>query len=308
MEKVFRHIFQLVGGQSASTTPDIVVSSIGCCIGISAIAVVSWIYGGKEALVIVAPAMGASAVLVFAFPHAPMSQPWPLFTGNMIGAFVGVCCQLWVPNIMLAGGIAVGLSMALMHILRSVHPPGGVSAFAAVIGGEHLRELGFDYVLFPVLLNCCILFISAVVVNCLFPWRRYPLAFRHYHPLEVIDNRGLTLTKYDFINVIREQNNVTEYDINQAYELYSLAEEIRRKNILNNFNFEPGGVYGNNEPGALWEIRKIIDFESSSKSSDGLIIYKILEGPRKNHIDSCSFSEFAFWSRAKFVAKHNIRH
>ncbi len=303
MEKVFRHIFQLIGGQTLAKTPDILISSIGCCVGISAIAIVSWVYGGKEGLVIVAPSMGAAAVLVYAFPHAPMSQPWPLFMGNIIGAIVGVCCQLWVTNIVLASGLAVGIAMAIMHLCRCVHPPGGASALAVVIGGEQLRDLGFDYVLFPVLLNCCILFITAVIVNAIFPWRRYPLAFRQYHPLEVIDNRGLTLTKYDFINVIREKNHVTEYNINQAYELYSLAEEIRRKNIVGNFDFEPGGVYGNNEPGALWEIRKIVDYERSSKSDDGLIIYKILEGPRKNHIDSCRLSEFALWSRAKFAAK-----
>lgn len=290
-------------GKSNVRLPDAMIATLGCVIAISAISAVSWIYGGKQAIIIVAPSMGAAAVLLFAVPHAPMSQPWPLFVGNISGAFIGVCCQVWVSNIVLASGLAVGVTMAFMQTFRCVHPPGGASALAAVIGGDQLKNLGFDYVIFPVLLNCVVLFISAVAINCLFPWRRYPLVFRQYHPIDVTDKSGKILSKRDFLNVIHEQDEVSELNANLAYELYMLAEKRKQESIITQFEFEPGGVYGNNEPGAFWEIRKIVDYEQTPDKTNALIIYKILEGPRKNQIDSCAFSEFAAWSKIKFKAK-----
>ena len=36
--------------------------------------------------------MGAAVVLLFAIPHSPLSQPWPVFAGNIISAIIGVSC------------------------------------------------------------------------------------------------------------------------------------------------------------------------------------------------------------------------
>ena len=40
--------------------------------------------------------MGASAVLLFAVPTAPMAQPWPIVGGNLVSGLIGVACAHWL--------------------------------------------------------------------------------------------------------------------------------------------------------------------------------------------------------------------
>lgn len=61
-----------------------------------------------------------------------------------------------------------------MHQLKCIHPPGGATAFTAVMGGTAIRELGFGYVLCPVMLNAGVMLLLAVLINYPFHWRRYP--------------------------------------------------------------------------------------------------------------------------------------
>ena len=61
-----------------------------------------------------------------------------------------------------------------MHLLRCIHPPGGATAFTAVAGGAAVHQLGFGFVVFPVLANALAMVLLAVVLNFAFPWRRYP--------------------------------------------------------------------------------------------------------------------------------------
>jgi CBS-domain-containing membrane protein len=44
----------------------------------------------------------------------------------------------------------------------------------AVIGGESIQALGFQYVLTPVLVNVGVMLVVAVAFNYPFHWRRYP--------------------------------------------------------------------------------------------------------------------------------------
>ena len=56
--------------------------------------------------------MGASAVLLFAVPHGPLSQPWPLVGGHLISALVGVSCAKLIPHSAVAAAAAVSLAIA----------------------------------------------------------------------------------------------------------------------------------------------------------------------------------------------------
>jgi CBS domain-containing membrane protein len=122
----------------------------------------------------VVASMGASAVLLFAAPHGPLSQPWPLLAGHGVSALLGVVCARFIEHPYLASACAVGLAIGAMHLLRCIHPPGGATAFTAVMGGRAVEELGFSFVLFPVLTNAFAILLLAVALNAPFRWRRYP--------------------------------------------------------------------------------------------------------------------------------------
>jgi len=118
--------------------------------------------------------MGAATVLLFAVPHGPLSQPWPLFGGNLISALVGVLCAQFISDIYIAAAMAVAVAVILMYYLKCIHPPGGATALSAVVGGPAVSALGFQYIITPVLLNVIIIFSVAVLFNFPFKWRRYP--------------------------------------------------------------------------------------------------------------------------------------
>lgn len=119
---------------------------------------------------------GASEVLLFAVPHGQLSQPWPVIAGHGISALVGVACGKWIGSPALGAACAVGISIVLMHHLKCIHPPGGATALTAVIGGQAIHDMGFQFVLFPVLTNAVLMVAIAVLFNYAFRWRRYPIA------------------------------------------------------------------------------------------------------------------------------------
>jgi CBS-domain-containing membrane protein len=121
---------------------------------------------------------GASAVLVYGAPLAEFSQPRNLIGGSVLSALIGVAVyQVFTDYIVLACALAVSLSIAIMYITRTLHPPGGATALIAVIGGENVHQLGFLYALTPVFLGSLLLLLVALVVNNLStdPKRHYPV-------------------------------------------------------------------------------------------------------------------------------------
>ncbi|MEP1123575.1 MAG: HPP family protein [Ilumatobacter sp.] len=120
--------------------------------------------------------MGASAVLLFAVPHGQLSQPWPVVAGHVTSALIGVTAAEMIGSIELAAAVAVGAAIGAMHVLKCIHPPGGATALTAVVGGPAVYDLGFQFVVRPVLLNAVAMVMLAVAFNAMFAWRRYPAA------------------------------------------------------------------------------------------------------------------------------------
>lgn len=149
------------------------VSGVGAFVAIFAVYLISSKFLGEDAILIVA-SMGAAAVLLFAVPHGLLSQPWPLFGGNLISALIGVTCFQFIPDLYIASAAAVGISITVMYYLNCVHPPAGATALIAVVGGEGIHQLSYMYVMIPVLLNVSVLFLVAFAFNYCFKWRRYP--------------------------------------------------------------------------------------------------------------------------------------
>jgi len=118
---------------------------------------------------------GASAVLVYGAPQSPLAQPRNLVGGQLLSALVGVLCyQVFPPIPGLVEAVAVASAIALMHLTRTLHPPGGATALIAVIGSEKVHALGYLFALAPVGLGAVILLGVGLLVNNLSARRRYP--------------------------------------------------------------------------------------------------------------------------------------
>ncbi|WP_229491837.1 HPP family protein [Massilia sp. HP4] len=132
--------------------------------GVLSQVVLAWSAPGAHVAWLVAP-MAASAVLLFCVPASPLAQPWPVIGGNVVSALVGIACVQLLPDPLFAAPLAGGLSIAMMFLLRCLHPPGGAVAMTAVLGGPAVHEAGFAFALAPVGLNTVLLVLAALLYN-----------------------------------------------------------------------------------------------------------------------------------------------
>lgn len=118
---------------------------------------------------------GASSVLLYGAIQSPLAQPRNLIGGHVISALVGVTVYKVMPELVwLTASLAVALSIVMMQITKTLHPPGGATALIAVIGSEKVKALGFMYILSPVLTGCLVLLVVALIFNNITPDRKYP--------------------------------------------------------------------------------------------------------------------------------------
>ncbi|MGE4327295.1 MAG: HPP family protein [Pseudodonghicola sp.] len=103
---------------------------------------------------------GASCVLLFAAPQAPLSQPINVIGGHVLTSLIGLLLRTQLPNTWWALALAVGLAIAAMVALRVTHPPAGADPL--VIFAAHP---GFDFLLFPVLSGTVLLVIIAIAFH-----------------------------------------------------------------------------------------------------------------------------------------------
>ena len=128
----------------------------------------------------VVASMGASAVLLFAVPLGPLSQPWSFVGGHLLSGLIGVTVAKLVPDVLIASALAVSLAIFVMYVTSCLHPPGGATALSAVVGSSAVHELGYTYLLTPVLLNIVVMLSFALLINNLLPNRYYPNTLKAY--------------------------------------------------------------------------------------------------------------------------------
>jgi len=164
-------IMNLIGvTRQVTTHTEKFVSFFGGLISIYAIYLVTNNFIGVEEAVYIIPSMGATAVLIFAAPLAPFSQPWNVFGGHIISALIGVACYQIISDIHYAAAVSVGISIWVMYYARCTHPPGGATALAAVIGSSKIHDLGYMYAITPVLINTVVILVVGIAFNAIFSW------------------------------------------------------------------------------------------------------------------------------------------
>jgi CBS-domain-containing membrane protein len=172
--------FRKMGGTTRGSPPrvsneEVIWSWIGAFLGIAAVAWVNRFFFEGTDLSLMIGSFGASAVLVYGAVRSPLAQPRNLVGGHILSAIVGVACwKLFHSYPWFAEATAVATAIALMHVTRTLHPPGGATALIAVIGSPGIHKLGFWYVLMPATVGPLILLAVAVLVNNIPASRRYP--------------------------------------------------------------------------------------------------------------------------------------
>lgn len=140
------------------------IAALGAALGIALSGGVAALSVGSHAALLLAAPIGASAVLVFAVPSSPLAQPWPVVGGCTISTLVGFGVAGLLGHGPIAAGLAVGLAILLMSLLRCLHPPGGACALLAVLGSAVLGQ-GVGFALVPMGLNALLLVLAGIAFH-----------------------------------------------------------------------------------------------------------------------------------------------
>jgi len=122
---------------------------------------------------IMAP-FGASCVILFALPEAPLAQPKNVVFGHFLTALSGMVTAHFLPITPLTIAIATGVGVGLMALTNTVHPPAGANPLVVLLTGQ-TGVPEWSFLLFPVLSGAILL----VVIASLY----HPFTTRAYtHP------------------------------------------------------------------------------------------------------------------------------
>ena len=160
-----RHWARGLGPAVGSASPtEAMRAGIGAAVGlgVTALFVLLPSVSVQTGLYLIAP-FGATSVLIFAVPNSPLAQPWSAIMGNTVAAIVGVAVCMIVSNQAWQIGLAVGLSIVAMMVIRAVHPPAGAVAMTAAMSPDTIEHLGFRFALTPVAAGTALLVILAII-------------------------------------------------------------------------------------------------------------------------------------------------
>lgn len=174
--KVYRRTRYLLYKETLVDFNEHVWAFIGSFVGLATICYLHFEVFSRYDLTLLIGSFGASCVLIYGAIGSPLAQPKNLFFGHLISAIIGVSVyKLLGDYIWVAAPLAVSLSIIGMQMAKSLHPPGGATALIAVTGGSSITNLGYTYVLSPVLTGVTILFIAALIFNNIPHKRQYPV-------------------------------------------------------------------------------------------------------------------------------------
>ncbi len=290
-----------LGIEGGSVSPsERMAAALGGFLGIGMTLVVSSFLLDLQGAAWVVASMGASAVLLFAVPHGALSQPWNLIGGHLLSALIGVSCARWIPQPHLAAALAVGGAIGVMHLSRSIHPPGGATALAAVVGGEGIRALGYGYVLAPVLVNLLVLLAVAVGFNYLFPWRRYPAELMR-RGRQARPGAPPPIEHEDLVYALSQIDSFVDVTEEDLLRIYELATGHSSRTGVKPEALRVGGCYSNGLHGAAWAVRRIERI--SGEGDQARVTYRVVAGAEHPDRGALSREAFSQWAAFPVVLK-----
>jgi CBS domain-containing membrane protein len=226
----FANFTQFIPPAGNLTLKDQFVSIVASFLCISVVAISSdyfaLVFQSVPNSPILLASMGASVVILLFVPHSPLAQPWAFVAGQIVSAFIGVTCALYVTPFALANALAVSGSILAMLCLRCLHPPGAATALAPVLGGASFLTLGYEFVLMPVLINVFVMLVMVVIINRWWLKRDYPQSFKPIIPVN--EN---SLSQQDVQQALKTGGEFIDVNLNQLHELLLTAEQQKLKRL-----------------------------------------------------------------------------
>lgn len=153
-----------------------------------------------------------------------LGQLWNVIGGHLISAAIGVACYQWLPSGGIAAAASVGLAIGAMYYARCIHPPGGATALAAVIGGPNIHALGYGYILTPVAINTATILLVALLFNAFFHWRRYPAFLLAKDPDVDYNQHAYAPVDYaDFVSALSQMDTFIDLTEDDLLKIYRFA-------------------------------------------------------------------------------------
>jgi CBS-domain-containing membrane protein len=147
----------------------ILIATVGAMAAISAL---SYIALSMKGLMLLG-SFGASALLLFALPEAPLSQPRSVIGGHMSASIIALICLAVFGPQWWAVGMATGLGVGFMMLTRTVHPPAGSNAIIVF-----LAKPGWVFLVASTLAGVALLIVMACVYHRTTRRHKYPRYWR----------------------------------------------------------------------------------------------------------------------------------
>lgn len=169
-ESSIRNYFaKMKGGGKVLHRPnfaDAFTGAFGCFLSICTVLFITSIYNTEW---LVAPFAG-SCVLAFGAWNAPFSQPRNIIGGHLLTSTIGIVTYSLLGDTILSISLALSLSMFLMMMTKTVHPPAGANPLIIMLNGYT-----WHYLIAPVLIAALIIVVYAIIINNIRQNRKYPL-------------------------------------------------------------------------------------------------------------------------------------
>lgn len=207
---------------------ELLLSTLGVFVAmVTLIGVMSWLDKTAALPWLVVASMGASALILFATPHAPMAQPWALIMGQMLSAASGLVAWHLFTNVWVAMPVAVASATFLMLLLQCRHAPGGATALFIAMGGPAISALDWRLLWVNMLPSLLTLLVVATIFNAPFKWRRYPAIFatRNAAPsVEPVAANTQDIDHYDLVYASEHLKAYFEISETEFMEIYQAAK------------------------------------------------------------------------------------
>lgn len=158
------------------------IGFVGPFVAIGALGIIEKYGASSAGFVGIMYSMGATAVLIYAAPEAPFSQPRNVVFGHFFAALIAIGWRAaWPPTSSLnwlSGAFAVSTAIVVMQITNTLHPPAGATALFVATARDATVDAtarSFFVLVFPVLAGIAFMLLVALIVDNLF--LQYPVTW-----------------------------------------------------------------------------------------------------------------------------------